>query len=182
LVLGGVWNDLGGNTVATNSTVSGNNARFLVSSIYNDGTLTLTSSTVSTSEEDLTSGILNTGAMTAMNSLFAAECDGGITSGGYNIESPGDTCSFDEVTDLVDLNADDLNLGELADNGGPTMTHALLTVPVVSAAIDKIPTEGCVDSDGLPLTADQRGFTRPVAILGSEPRCDVGAFEVQGDE
>ena len=182
LVLGGVWNDLGGNTVATNSTVSGNNARFLVSSIYNDGTLTLTSSTVSTSEEDLTSGILNTGAMTAMNSLFAAECDGGITSGGYNIESPGDTCSFDEVTDLVDLNADDLNLGELADNGGPTMTHALLTVPVVSAAIDKIPTEDCVDSDGLPLTADQRGFTRPVAILGSEPRCDVGAFEVQGDE
>ena len=37
----------------------------------------------------------------------------------------------------------------------------------------------CVDADGLPLTTDQRGEPRPVAIRGPEPKCDVGAFEVQ---
>jgi len=36
-----------------------------------------------------------------------------------------------------------------------------------------------VDANGLPLLTDQRGEPRPVAIHGPEPRCDVGAFEVQ---
>jgi hypothetical protein len=33
---------------------------------------------------------------------------------------------------------------------------------------------GCVDLNGVALSTDQRGLPRPV------PRCDVGAFEVQG--
>jgi len=37
----------------------------------------------------------------------------------------------------------------------------------------------CVDADGLPLTTDQRGEPRPVAIRRAEPKCDIGAFEVQ---
>jgi len=84
-------------------------------------------------------------------------------SNGYNIESPGDTCSFDQGTDQADVTEGQLNLGELADNGGPIQTHALLPG---SVAIDVIPADMCeVDED-------QRG----------EPRgtmCDVGAFEVQ---
>ena len=100
-----------------------------------------------------------------------------MTSNGHNIESPGDTCGFDtNKGDLFDVTAEQLNLGPLQDNGGPTMTHAL---GAGSVAIDQIPTADCVDADGQPLTTDQRGEPRPVAILGAEPRCDVGAFELQ---
>ena len=61
------------------------------------------------------------------------------------------------------------SLGPLQDNGGPTMTHALLPG---SVAIDQIPAVDCVDAEGEPLTTDQRGFQR-------DSMCDVGAFEVQ---
>ena len=91
---------------------------------------------------------------------------------GHNIESPGDTCGFDpDGTDQVNVTAEDLKLAPLADNGGPTMTHALLPG---SVAIDVIPEEDCLDADGEPLTTDQRGEPRPGGTM-----CDVGAFEVQ---
>ena len=168
LVLGGIWNDAEGTLNVTNSTVSSNEARFLVGGIYNDGTLDLTSSTVWTNEEDQVSIILNTGVMTATNSLIAGDCDGVITSNGFNIESPGDTCSFDQSSDQVGVSANDLMLGELAENGGPTLTHAL---DLSSVAIDRIPEAMCAVDE------DQRGEPRPA---GPEPnRCDVGSFELQ---
>jgi hypothetical protein len=101
-----------------------------------------------------------------MDGDCVTEEEGAITSNGYNIESPGDTCGFDpDGADQVDVSADDLKLGELADNGGPTMTHAL---GAGSVAIDVIPAEMCeVDTD-------QRGVTRPQGAM-----CDVGAFELE---
>ena len=60
-----------------------------------------------------------------------------------------------------------LNLGPLANNGGPTQTHALLSG---SVAIDAV--SDCTDTDNNPLTTDQRGVLRP---QGSA--CDVGAYE-----
>ena len=121
------------------------------------------------------------GAFTAMNSIVDGTCllgdeTGIIVSSGFNIESPGNTCGFGQPTDRVNVTAEQLNLGPLQDNGGPTMTHALLPG---SVAIDQIPEADCVNADGAPLTTDQRGEPRPVAILGAEPKCDVGAFEVQ---
>jgi hypothetical protein len=98
------------------------------------------------------------------------------TSNGYNIESRGNTCGFNQPTDQVDMTAEQLNLGPLEDNGGPTMTHAL---GEGSVAIDVIPEEDCVDADGEPLTTDQRGEPRPDWTFKPSPRCDVGAFEVQ---
>ena len=107
------------------------------------------------------------------NTLIDGDCEIDSTlSQGYNIESPGDTCGFDG-TDLVNVSADQLKLGELADNGGPTMTRGLFPG---SVAIDVIPAEDCVDADGEPLTADQRGEPRPET---GGTMCDVGAFEVQ---
>ena len=106
-------------------------------------------------------------------------CPGPLESGGGNIESPGDSCGLSDPTDLVNVSLEELNLGPLQNNGGPTMTHALLTEPTVSVAIDMIPEAECLDADGEPLAIDQRGEERPVAILGPEPKCDVGAFEVQ---
>ena len=59
----------------------------------------------------------------------------------------------------------------LADNGGPTWTHALISGNNPSQAIDNgSPT----DIDGLPVSSDQRGIRRPFPIDGNH---DIGAFE-----
>ena len=79
----------------------------------------------------------------------------GITSLGSNVFTDG-TC-FQIASDQVVANA---LLGPLADNGGPTLTHALLAG---SPAIDAAGAGAC------PVT-DQRGVARDAA-------CDVGAFE-----
>ena len=154
------------NVTMVNSTVSGNSVEFGGASI-DSARLVLISSTVwhgGSPRESWSAGIL-----ISMNSLLQGPCEVGLAfSGGNNVESPGNTCGFDHGTDLVDVTAEELNLGELADNGGPTMTHAL---GADSVAIDVIPQAECVDADGEPLTTDQRGFPR-------DSMCDVGAFEV----
>lgn len=63
---------------------------------------------------------------------------------------------------------DSASLLPLADNGGPTRTHAL---GLASTAIDSVPDATCVDLLDAPLLIDQR----------SQPRssCDVGALEAQ---
>jgi hypothetical protein len=98
------------------------------------------------------------------NTLIEGSCRGyGTSSTGGNVASPGDVCVLDHPTDLVGVASEELNLGPLADNGGPTETHALLPG---SVAIDAIPADMCeVDED-------QRGEPR-------DSMCDVGAFEVQ---
>ena len=64
-------------------------------------------------------------------------------------------------------------MGPLADNGGPTQTHALLPD---SPAIDAGDNSLAVDADGNPLSTDQRGtgFDR---IFGGT--VDIGAFEFE---
>jgi hypothetical protein len=156
-----------GTFTVTNSTVSGNSG----DGINNEGTLMLTNSTVSGNAEH---GISNSGTAMLTYSLVDGDCTGSVTSNGYNIESPGNTCGLEPGgTDQVSVTAEQLNLGPLADNGRPTMTHALLTEPVVSVAIDWIPEAMCeVDED-------QRGKPRP-ETGGS--MCDVGSFERQSDD
>jgi len=118
--------------------------------------LTVTHSTVSghTSDENAT-GIWNfRGTVRVANRLVADGCFAQhreLTSNGYNIESTGDTCGFDLSTDLFNVSAEDLRLGELEDNGGPTKTHAL---GAGSVAMDVIAEAECVDSGGEPLTTD----------------------------
>jgi hypothetical protein len=161
----GIYNSRGTLTV-TNSTVSGNAGTGI--EIQRD-TLTLTNSTVS---GNAVGGIhCYECLLTVTSSLIAGDCaledetTATTVSLGYNIESPADTCGFDQGTDQVDVTATGLSLGPLADNDGPTMTHALLPG---SVAIDVIPIDSCeVDTD-------QRGEPRPGGAM-----CDVGAFEVQ---
>jgi hypothetical protein len=150
---------IGGQTLTViNSTVSGNAGHGI-----NAETLTMTNSTVSENITDILCG----GTCTVTNTLIGGHCEGDIMSNGYNIESPGNTCGFDQPTDQVSVAEHDLNLGPLADNGGLTETHAL---GVGSVAIDQIPAVDC-DVD-----KDQRGEPRPETDGGM---CDVGAFEVQ---
>jgi hypothetical protein len=98
---------------------------------------------------------------------FAADCSGQIVSNGYSALGSTDFCA---VTGTVQVGAP--GLGPLQDNGGPTATHALLPD---SAAIDAGDPGGCRDALGAVLTADQRGFARPVGSA-----CDIGAFEAAG--
>lgn len=67
----------------------------------------------------------------------------------------------------------DPRLGALADNGGDTLTHALLPG---SPAIDAISAISCT------LTTDQRGDSRPVGLTSSDSACDIGAYERQHGE
>jgi hypothetical protein len=169
---GGIFNL--GELTAKNSTVSGNTSASGGGGISNRGaTLTLVNATVSGNTASQGGAMSNSGngPATVANSVVDGDCAGDITSNGYNIESPGDTCGFDQPGDQVHVTEAELNLGPLQDNGGPTETHALLPG---SIAIDVIPEEDCVDADGAPLTTDQRGEPRPGGTM-----CDVGSFEVQ---
>jgi hypothetical protein len=172
---GAIHNGADGDVTVTNTTVSGNGG---LAEIVNQGTMMVLSSTVSRDEADPAISVSRSGTLTMKNSVVDGGCvvedDGTITSNGYNIESPGDTCGFDQATDQVNVSAEALNLewlGILRDNGGPTMTHAL---GWGSVAIDVIPAAECVDADGARLTTDQTGAPRPE--MGGT-MCDVGAFE-----
>ena len=87
-----------------------------------------------------------------------------VTSSGYNL-SGDDTCNSNTTVlwfdDTSDRNSTDPMIGPLADNGGPTMTHALLAG---SPALGK----GGADPN---VTVDQRGITRDATP-------DIGAYEV----
>jgi hypothetical protein len=167
-----------GRLEVTNSTISNNTGTGVRVRV---GTASLTYTTISdNSPEDAAIVFYPDAALEMTATLVLGPCEAilnpGVMSNGHNIEGPGDTCGFDQARDLVERSTGELNLGELADNGGPTMTHALGLVPTRSIAIDRIPEADCE------VTTDQRGLPRPVAILGPEPKCDVGAFERQTDD
>ncbi len=99
-----------------------------------------------------------------------ANCDGPMapSSAGNNLEDTmPTTCNFTAAGDLVGVPAD---LGPLADNGGPALTHALLAG---SPAIDHIPLAQCTQQGTpQPVTTDERGVPR-----GLDGACDIGAYE-----
>ena len=173
---GGLFNPLGAAATLLNTTVSTNAAGREGGGIYSGGDLSLTSSTVARNDATLAaSAIYDPGSpgprvRSIANTVIEGDCADSppFDSGGYNIERPGDTCGFSHETDNPEGL---LDLGALAENGGRTKTHAL---GAVSVAVDAIPTDDCVASDGTPLMTDQRGFSRPVGGA-----CDLGAFEVQ---
>jgi hypothetical protein len=164
-----------GTMTLMNSTVAGNRAE-IGGGISNIGTMTLMNSTVSGNTADFGGGMENSGTLTLTSTLVDGDCElwwaNPLDSNGYNIESPGNTCGFDQPTDQVDVPAADLNLGELADNGGPTQTHKPGDgdFGLGSVAIDQIPTVDCR------ATTDQRGQPRPET---DGTMCDVGSVEVQ---
>jgi hypothetical protein len=173
---GGIYVGWPATLTLTNSTVSNNSApQDSGGGIFNADTVKLIGATVSGNTAADGSGIHNsanisaTVTMTIQDTLVEGACGGpgAVVSEAHNIESPGDTCGFSRSTDHVNINAEDLKLEPLQDNGGPTETHAL---GAGSIAIDVIPGDLC-EAD-----KDQRGRPRPETDGGM---CDVGAFEVQ---
>lgn len=145
-----------GSVTLTNSTVSGNSAHIGGGVYANSGSVTLTNSTVNgNSAATLGNGILTSrnASITIWNSIVSGNVGGGndidglTPSGGSNLIS----------------NIQNLNLGSLADNGGPTQT---MLPRSDSTAID------AGDAAHCPAT-DQRGVTRP-----QDGACDIGAVEL----
>ncbi len=107
-----------------------------------------------------------------------------ILSQGYNLVHRSAACQgvVGDPTNIVEQSA---NLEQLADNGGPTHTHALQPL---SPVIDRGNPSGCVvDGDFnngtplVPLNFDQRGADRHIdGDDDQEIRCDIGAFEDGG--
>ena len=106
-------------------------------------------------------GLMTSGGQlvnTVLATNLASNGFGTITDAGYNLSSDG-SCAF---TGIGSLNNIDPKLGPLANNGGPTLTMALLPG---SPAID-------AGNTSLAPAADQRGCPRPAGLAA-----DIGAFE-----
>jgi hypothetical protein len=176
--VGGAIRSLGDMTI-TNSTISGNRSTgWHGGAIFQtDGDITITNSTVANNRGPdwapstffigqygggfvptltLTNSII-TGNQWYACEKFASGTVGNVVSGGHNLIQD-DSCN-PAASDLINGNA---QIGPLADNGGPTLTHALLAG---SPAIDTA-------DDALCPATDQRGVTRPQGA-----HCDIGAYE-----
>lgn len=132
--------------------------------------ITITSSTIANNTAGHAAGIdVPGGEVTLEQTIIAGNLgsencaveDDALTSLGYNLAGD-DSCNLTEATDLPGT---DPLLGELADNGGPTWTHAIDTD---SPAYNAGGAEPCATS------TDQRGVARPQQEL-----CDIGAFELE---
>jgi hypothetical protein len=182
-ISGNVSNDVGGairslgNVEIVNSTISGNTATgWHGGAIFQtDGDVTITNSTITNNvAPDYASSTFFIGqfgggfvpTLTLTNTIitgnqwyacekFASGTTGNVVSGGNNVLQD-DTCNPVTSDQIIG----DALIGALADNGGPTLTHALLAG---SPAIDAGNNAVC------PAT-DQRGVDRDAA-------CDVGAYE-----
>ena len=114
--------------------------------------MTLTNTTINgNSAVDDGGGIFDQGGNAILkntivsNSPSGGDCSGTVTSSGHNLDSDG-SCG---LTGTGDLSSTNPLLGSLADNGGSTLTHALLPG---SPAIDAVPLADCTDASGYPLT------------------------------
>jgi hypothetical protein len=159
-----------GTVMLTNATVSGNSASYWGGGINNDGgTLTLRSTIVSGNSASTVNELSNYpsyGPITADSyNVFGHSGEGNanafynFTPGSSDVTATSDGTKPTVLSSIVNTT--------LADNGGPTQTHAL---PMCSPAINLDAT--C--SAGV--TIDQRGVSRPIGA-----GCDAGAYEYNED-
>jgi len=181
--------------ILTNSTVTGNSVNFFGGGIYayalqvgrparvdggpqaahnGTGSVYLSFSTISGNKVypnyGSTGGIIATYYLQSTGSIISGNDAGDVQAGNSMFDFVG---SNNLVTDppfnapLDTLSCDPM-LGPLADNGGPTMTMALLNG---SCAVDAGPV-----TPPAGITTDQRGQPRPVGAA-----TDIGAVEKQGE-
>ncbi len=162
-----------GNLTLTNSTVSGNTAQE-AGGLFGEGgstTVLLNSTVTANRAADYGGGIQNYDGVVSMSNTIVAgnsarsgsygpDVSGRFTSNDYNLIGTVTGATFTPAAH--DITGVDPLLGPLADNGGPTETHALL------------PGSPAIDAGNTTLTADQRGEPRPFGLAD-----DIGAFELQ---
>ena len=150
--------------VITNSTISGNSTSGTGGGLRNAGVATtqLNNVTLYNNSAIVSAGqavSVFAGSVTAKNSIISStgtDCSGALSSSGHNIGSDS-SCGLNATADLPNTNP---MLGPLQNNGGSTLTHALL---IGSPAIDS--------GSGCP-AVDQRGVSRSIGAA-----CDRGAYE-----
>ena len=189
---GGILAYGGGSLTLTNSTVSGNSTGYGGGGILTAASLTLTNSTVtgnSAAGGYGGGGIMTTGSLTLSHSLVSgntgspgaevfnyqssttvtaadnllghsgvttAQAIDGFTPDASNILATSDGSDPTALAGILDP--------ILQNNGGPTLTHNLVSG---SPAVDAIPVADCP-----PPATDQRGVSRPQGTS-----CDIGAVE-----
>jgi CSLREA domain-containing protein len=203
---GGFMNGAGSNTIVINSTFSGNTSISDGGGIANfNATLTLINVTVTNNHADSDDngfggenggGVSPLGGTFAMhNSIVAGNfnragqnqtandlSDGASAASGFNVIGVCDFCGLFNGFNNNQVGVSDAGLAPLANNGGPTLTHALLPA---SPALDR-GNNALVEQPALngPPFNDQRGapFSRVVDGPDGDTTAtvDVGAFEQQG--
>lgn len=165
----------------TNTTVSGNTSVAYAGGVYIKGSLRLVNCTITDNHASGEGGgVYVRGLLDFINTIIAHNSGEG---GNCVIGGPGGYQGKGEIgmnaNNLVvggtcdPALTDDPQLGPLTDNGGDTLTHAVLPG---SPAIDAVSAVSCT------LPTDQRGALRPVVQTSAETPCDIGAFEVQDAE
>ncbi len=142
--------------------------------IHNTGTLVATGDTIVDNTGVQSANLAPDGDESLTSTILFSEgepnCDGSVeTDGGFNLEFPASCTGL-----AAAVHADPL-LGTLADNGGPTWTHAF---DGLSPALDQ--------GKGAGATTDQRDLVRPVDLaianaVGGDG-ADIGAFEAQDED
>jgi len=179
----------GGGIALTNSDLTAENVTFSANTAVGDGgglfadassTVSLSSVTLTLNEAATGGGLVSLGGADLLNTLVAQnmagaspDCSGTLDSLGGNFLGNNSGCTLNNAMadDQQGTNASPLNpqLAQLADAGGPVMTHVPLQgSPVVDAGTNA----NCPGTDA-------RGTTRPLNGLGNgaTPLCDVGAAE-----
>jgi hypothetical protein len=159
-----------GTGMVTNSTFSDNYVDGIASGIsVSGGTLTVTNSTFSAGGINNGGGTLTVTNTIVANSTAGDNCSGGpITDGGHNIDD-GTTCGFSTANGSLNNTDPKLDPAGLANNGGPTLTIALLPgSPAINAGDQAICAAPPVNG------VDQRGYVRPGS---GSANCSIGAFE-----
>jgi hypothetical protein len=190
-VYGGAIDNAGGTCTLINSTVSGNKSFGDGGGIYAriGGQVRLYNTTVINNRSDANAtgsghggGIWSPAAASAslQNSVLAynlstnmahalinEDCYGTVAGNLHNLLTFATNCTVTGASSVGDpfLGSD------LADNGGPTPTHALAGG---GDALDKVPPSDCIDDFAASLTTDQRGVKRPIGSA-----CDLGSFELE---
>lgn len=167
---GGLYNNLEAQTDIANSTISFNRAGSAGGGLENLGFISMMNLTINGNDSPFGGGLFNSGQITVGNTIIAnspngSNCvlSGSLNSIGHNLDSD-DSCGLTAVGDITNTNP---LLGQLQDNGGPTLTHALLANSPAQDAGDDI-----ICQSALVNGIDQRGVSRPQG-----PACDIGAFE-----
>jgi len=175
---GGGLASVGGDTTLINNTFSDNTAFVTGGGIFNmgpvigdpslGGGMAASHITVAYNSAPTGGGIATSGGlMKIKNSIIAHSSSGAdcFTAGG-DFFGVSENLDSDDSCPGFTLKDDPL-LDPLADNGGPTQTHALkVDSPAINAAPD------CTTVAGAVVSVDQRSQSRPIGAL-----CDLGSYE-----
>ena len=177
---GGGLASIGGKTILTNDTFSDNKAKDSGGAIFNMGALIGDTSsggelqanhiTVTLNNASNGGGVAVSGGFAKIKNSIVALNPSGLDCRASSAEFSGAGENLDSDDSCPDFTLkEDPKLDVLANNGGPTLTHALtIDSPAIDAAAD------CLSLSGAAVSVDQRGLPRPGGAA-----CDLGAYEDQ---